>query len=146
MSITNILKTIKQIHPNEIILVKIGEFYHVYGKDAYILSYLLKYKLKFLEREQNIPTCGFPEKVLPRVEATLENKKINYILVDRRNNYDVDEFVDYKNLNEYEKEFEKAYSYMKLKIKLDDIYNYMLKNITKEEVKKIINEIEKKIK
>ena len=49
MSILNIVKTVKEIHKEEIIFVKIGKFYQVYGKDAYIISYLLDYKLKKVE-------------------------------------------------------------------------------------------------
>ena len=33
--------------------------------------------------------------------ARLENEKINYLLVDTRKNYDVDEKYDNKNLNNY---------------------------------------------
>ena len=46
MSILNIVKTVKEIHKEKIIFVKIGKFYQVYGKDAYIISYLFEYKLK----------------------------------------------------------------------------------------------------
>ena len=49
MGILNIVKTVKEIHKEEIIFVKIGKFYQVYGKDAYIISYLLDYKLKKVE-------------------------------------------------------------------------------------------------
>ena len=43
MAVTTIIKTIKSIHPDSIILVKVGKFYNVYGKDSYILSYFFKY-------------------------------------------------------------------------------------------------------
>ena len=46
MSILNIVKTVKEIHKEEIVFVKIGKFYQVYGKDAYVMSYLFEYKLK----------------------------------------------------------------------------------------------------
>ena len=46
MSILNIVKTAKEVHKNDIILVKIGKFYQVYGKDAYVISYFFEYKLK----------------------------------------------------------------------------------------------------
>ena len=147
MGVLSIIKAIKQVHSTEIILVKIGDFYHVYGKDAYILAYLMQYKLKLLEeQDQTIPTCGFPEKSLSKIEANLENKKINYMLVDRRNNYEVDEITDYKNLNMYEKTYEKAYYYIKQKKRIDHLYEYLLQNIQKQETKNLLNEIEKKLK
>ena len=87
MAVTTIIKTIKSIHPDSIILVKVGKFYNVYGKDSYILSYFFNYKLKELD---GIVSCGFPIESINKIMAKLENKKINYLIVDRRNNYDVD--------------------------------------------------------
>lgn len=49
MGILNIVKTVKEIHKEDIVFVKIGKFYQVYGKDAYIISYLFDYKLKKVE-------------------------------------------------------------------------------------------------
>ena len=45
MSTVDMVKTIKKIYPGCAILVKVGNFYHVYGKDAYIFSYLFEYKI-----------------------------------------------------------------------------------------------------
>ena len=60
MATLTMIKTIKQIHPKDLALVKIGDFYHTYGKDSYILSYLMGYKLRVIE--ENCSTCGFPRK------------------------------------------------------------------------------------
>ena len=38
MGAITIIREIKQIHPNYVALVRMGGFYRVYGKDAYILS------------------------------------------------------------------------------------------------------------
>ena len=46
ISIVTIAKEIKEIHPNDIVLIKSGNFYKVYGKDAYIISNLFKYTVK----------------------------------------------------------------------------------------------------
>ena len=121
-------------------MVKIGDFFHVYGKDSYILAYLLGYKLKMVE--DNCWSCGFPTKSLSKVEATLENKKVNYILVDRRNNYDVDDFSDNKNLNTYDEQFEKANKYIKSKNRIDAIYLELMKNINAKDIKNKIYQIE----
>ena len=45
MAIVNMLKTIKEIHPTDIIFVEIGSFFYAYGKDSYIVSYLFSYQL-----------------------------------------------------------------------------------------------------
>ena len=47
-------------------MIKIGDFYHCYGKDAYIISYLFNYKLR--KTRENYYTCGFSEKSLSKVE------------------------------------------------------------------------------
>ena len=92
--------------------------------------------------EDNCWSCGFPTKSLSKVEATLENKKVNYILVDRRNNYDVDDFSDNKNLNTYDEQFEKANKYIKSKNRIDAIYLELMKNINAKDIKNKIYQIE----
>ena len=139
MAVITIIKTIKTIHPESIALVKVGKFYNVYGKDSYILSYLFGYRLKEVE---NVSTCGFPVESLHKILNKLENKKINYLLLDRRNNYDVDEILDNKNLNAYTKTYEKAKEYINSKNRVNQINDYLLHNLNN---KKIINEIEKVI-
>ena len=75
MSVITVIKEVKKIHREEVILIKIGNFYHCYGKDAYIISYLFGYKLR--KTRENFYTCGFPERSVTKVENKLENKKIN---------------------------------------------------------------------
>jgi len=84
MATVNMVKTIKKIYPFCILLVKIGNFYNVYRKDAYILSYLFEYKI--VEKE-GVPTCGFTINAISKVENILEesikNQGIkNVILLD----------------------------------------------------------------
>ena len=144
LAVITIISEVKKIHPKEIALVKIGEFFHAYGKDSYILSYLFGYKLKTIE--QNCSTCGFPQKSLAKVQSKLENKKINYIILDRRNNYDVDEFVNHKNLNNYDQIFEKAHLYVNIKRRIETIYSKLTKDINSKDIKEKIQQIENIIK
>lgn len=109
MGSINIVKNIKRIHPNCIIMVKMGNFYHVYSKDAYILSYLFKYKIK---ENEEIPECGFPLVSLSKVEATLEKNKINYMVIDKRSNYE----VEGKNISKQENNYEKIYEKSKITV------------------------------
>lgn len=46
MAISTMIKAIKQVHAKSVVLIKIGSFYHAYGRDSYILSYIFGYKLK----------------------------------------------------------------------------------------------------
>ena len=116
----------------------------MYGKDAYILAYLFDYKMGTIENKY--ATCGFPVKSLSKIESTLEQKKINYILLDRRNNYYIDYFLDNKNLNKYEEIYEKAYKYIKIKNRIQNINTYLNKNIEQKEIIDKIKEIEKILK
>ena len=113
MKVVNIVKAIKQIHPEYIVLIKIGKFYYSYSKDAYIVSYIFNYKLKIVE--ENIRVCAFPVFILNKIIAKLEENKINYIVIDRRNNYEVDEKIDNGNLNKYNFYLEKSKRYINQK-------------------------------
>lgn len=141
MSAITMVQAIKEVHKTDIAMVKIGEFYHVYGKDAYIVSYLFEYKLGLIENKY--VTCGFPAKSLAKIKAILEQKRINYIVLDRRNNYLVDEISDHKNLNNYEEIYEKAYKYVIKRNRIQKIYEYLLKNINQKETMEKIKGIEK---
>mgnify|MGYP004569147851 CR=1 FL=1 len=37
MAITTIIEEAKAIHKEDVIMVKVGIFYHVYGKDSFIM-------------------------------------------------------------------------------------------------------------
>ena len=60
--------------------------------------------------------------------ATLENKKINYIIVDRRNNYEVVQELNNGNLNKYEEIFEKARIEINYNIRVENIVQYLMEN------------------
>lgn len=143
MSIINTVKSIKQVHPEYIVLIKIGKFYYSYSKDAYIISYIFNYKLKSIE--ENIKVCAFPGFILNKIMAKLEENKINYLVIDRRNNYEVDEKSDNSNLNKYNYYLEKSKKYIKQKNKIEEIYNYLISNIENDTNKELIKEIERQI-
>ena len=44
MGIENIVRTVKKIHPQFVVIVDNGKFYYTYGKDSYIISYLFNYR------------------------------------------------------------------------------------------------------
>ena len=135
-----IIETIREIHSKDICMFKVGTFYHVYNEDAEILSYVLGYKIK--EIRENLKGCGFPVGALPKVTAKLEDLKINYLTLDRRNNYDVDSKEDYKNLNNYEKYYEKAHKYINYNKRIDNISNFLKENIEKEDFSILMKRLE----
>lgn len=77
--------------------------------------------------------------------AKLEENKINYIIIDRRNNYEVDEKSDNGNLNKYNLYLEKSKKYINQKNKIEEIYNYLISNIENDTNNELIKEIERQI-
>ena len=140
MSTITMVKNIKEIHPNFVLCFKIGNFYHCYGKDAYIVSYLFDYNLSKVK--DGISTCGFPKASITKVMARLEQRKLNYITFDTKNEYDIEEKQDYKNLNTYDNIYKKANKYLRIKKKIEGIEEYLLQNIEDEETIEKLRKIE----
>lgn len=62
--------------------------------------------------------------------------------MDTRNNYEVDEENDNKNLNTYSETFSKAQKYIKVKKRLEKIEEMLLKDVEKEGIMEKIRKIE----
>lgn len=131
---------IKEVHPNYLILYKSGNFYKSFGKDAYILSTMFNYNIRIVDN--NVPMCGFPINSTMKVRTQIEENQINYMLVDPRNNYEVDLKEEFNNFNNYEKMFEKAYSRTKGKKKINHIVESLIMIIDKPYFKDTIRRIE----
>lgn len=140
MGIINMVQNVKEIHYKYIVFVKVGNFYYCYGRDSYIISYLFNYKINILN--QNIYSCSFPQNALNKVIANLEQKKINYLILDRRNNYEIIEKSDNKNLNKYDKFYEIGKKKKVMQMRVEKIRSYLLENM---EDKELIERIEKAI-
>ena len=139
MKLVNMIKVIKQIHPEDLVLLKVGSFYHAYGKDAYIIAYLFNYQMKKVDN--NYDTCGFPKSTINKVKAILEEKQINYLLISRSENYEVEEEEKGKD-NKYAYYYSIAHKYISKKTRINDIYQYLLENISKDNMKEKIVKIE----
>ena len=140
MSIINMVKNIKEIQSKTIVLLKVGAFCESYGKDSYILSYLLGYEIK--EVKDGIYKVGFSKKAIKKVIAKLEEEKIDYLLLDVKNNYDVDEKYENGNLNRYDIVFEKSYKYVKKIRKIKDINEKLIRQINEVNFKEKVRKIE----
>lgn len=133
-------KRIKEVHPNYIMLYKSGEFYKVFGKDAYIISDLCEYRIKIVNG--NVATCGFPLSAIYKVRVKIEENSINYMLIDPRNNYEVDVKENFKNLNRYDKQFEKSYTVSKCKKKIKNIADRLNRLIGNPNFKEIVGKVD----
>ena len=140
MKMDNVIKTMKEINPETVIFIQIGAFYHVYGKDAYILSYLFGYQMKNLENSYN--TCGVPKSGLNKVLKILEDNKICNLVVLKSQNYEVETELKYKDKNKYSEIYEKAYKYVSIKNRINTIYNYLIENINSPDIKRKIQKME----
>ncbi len=134
------IETIEEMNPKTICMFKIGTFYHTYNRDSYIMSYIFNYKIK--ELGQSHKECGFPVVTLPKIIAKLEEKSINYIVIDRRNNYDVEQKTEYKDLNNYDKYFEKAHKFVNRKRRIDNITEFLNNNIEDNILSNTLSKIE----
>ena len=141
MSVVNMIKTIKEIHEKDLVLLRIGTFYIAYGKDAYIVSYLFGYKIKPID-STNYASCGFQVGSINKIKTALETRKINYVLLSKSTNYEVEEMDDNKNLNTYEEVYNKAHKYIRLRDRISGINNYLIDNVNQENIKNVIFKIE----
>lgn len=140
MSIIRMVENIKEIHPKTILLFKVGAFCESYGKDSYLLSYFFDYENK--EVKNGVYKVGFSKKAIPKVMARLEEEKIDYLLLDVRNQYEVDEKLENGNLNRYDVIFEKAYLYVKNRRKIKEIEQKLIKQISLPNFKEKVGKIE----
>lgn len=140
MNIENELEKLKIDREDVVILVKIGVFYHAYGKDAYVLSYLCNYQIK---KAQKMSSTGFPVSTIDSVLKKLESEKISYVVMNKSDNYSIEnEQVYLKEENCYFDIYNKANKYIRLKDRIDEISRYLLENINSKNIKEKLNEIE----
>ena len=139
MSIINMVNNIKDLFPDYVLFVKIGTFYECYNKDSYIISYLFRYKLKRLSSDDT--TCGFPVNSINRVTSVLESRNVNYLIVDKKHNYEETDKMNYKRKNKYNELLTKSCEYIEKIDRIDKICKYLNNNPDKiPKVEKILYE------
>ena len=140
LGVVEVAKRIKQIHTEDVVLIKYGSFYHCYGKDAYIMSYLYDYQIK--KAGVNVACVGFPENSLIKIQRILEDEFVNYVVIDKSSNYEVIEIQDKNKDNKYSNLYSKAHTYVSTKNKIGEINQYLLSNIGEEFIKNKLQRIE----
>ena len=127
MNVLKKIKETKKIEPNSIVFVKFGSFYNIYDEDSFILSYLFGYKIKL--SESNYRTCSFQITSSNKVFSELEENMINYLVIDKKSNFEITKRVDFKEENQYKNFSKIALPYISLKEKLEVLCQNILKNI-----------------
>lgn len=123
MTLTEYSKFLKIQYKNYIVLVKFGNFYKCFDKDALILSYLMNYKI-------NDNSVGFPESSLGKVISTLKSTSVNFVLSKEMNNI-MKADLNRNNYYTISKQAKKHQVYM---TKLEELNND-LKDILKKDIK-----------
>ena len=123
MTLTEYSKYLKIQYKNYIVLVKFGNFYKCFDKDALILSYLMNYKI-------NDNSVGFPESALGKVISTLKSTSVNFVISKEMNNV-MKADLNRNNYYTISKQAKKHQVYM---TKLEDLNND-LKDILKKDIK-----------
>ena len=129
----------KSLHEKYICLFKVGTFYCAYNRDAYIMSYIFKYKI---QEKKDAKECAFPIDSINKIKARLEQEKVNYILVDTRPEYDITEKADLNNSNRYDSIYTRARNYVNYKLRLDAIYKILLDDINEKNFRQILAKVE----
>lgn len=81
MKLIESYREMKQKYPTSLIFLEAGNFYEVLEDDAYILHYLLKYKIL---HKKNYIQVGFPKKFLSTVSSSLKDFPIVIKMGGRR--------------------------------------------------------------
>ncbi|MBO5183776.1 MAG: four helix bundle protein [Bacilli bacterium] len=79
MASYNDYKNVKNKNMESLVLIKSGVFYETYDKDCKIMLDLFDYKIKNFK---NFNRTGFPIANIEKVCDKLNEKKINYVLID----------------------------------------------------------------
>lgn len=138
MAMINMINNIKELFPDYILLVKIGNFYETYNNDTYIISNLFYYKIRNMN---NYNSCGFPINSINKVKYILENRNINYLIIDKKHNYEEIEKMNYKKKNNYNNILKESKEKIDKINRIEKIKNYLLNDSTKlDSIEKLLYE------
>ena len=147
MAKLRMVKELKEEFPYYIILMKSGSFYKGYGKDSIVMNYVFGYKVNYdpvtdIPEVKEIQTSGFPLNSLSKVLAKLEERKINFMVIDKSENYREIEKKNFKEKNDYQEVFLKATEIYNRKYLFEkEIQEIVEKNISDERMSGNLNYI-----
>lgn len=144
MSVIRDVKNVKMKYGDDVILVKSGNFYRCYDKDAYVVSYIMDYQIKQATASNYM--CGFPVNSLDKVINYLQASNINYRIIDfKREDKTLVEECDFKFKNAYDEIYKKAYKYINFKRRIEEMCECLINNIEKDGILEKVAEIEKTV-
>ncbi|MBR1884152.1 MAG: hypothetical protein IJ809_04350 [Clostridia bacterium] len=139
MSVVDMAKRIKDVHKSHVAIFKLGSFCKVFGKDAYVISSIFKYKVQMVDK--NVAMSKFEIRKLNYAKKRLEAEKISYMILEPRNGYDVEKKIDFEESNMYEQKLIYGYSLNKRRNNISKVNKELVYFIDKPNFRKVIKEI-----
>ena len=159
---------IKKQFNNYLIVVKTmsndkeESFYNAYGKDALVFGYVMKSKIKYRnfqvakkfkklhyfdkksQKKQKIFTSysGIPSYKLKEIVSVLDYCHINYIIVDKTQNYNIISIRQFED-NRYESYYQQSVYYKRILYKIKTINRFLRANSDSGEILYLIYDIER---
>ena len=125
----------KRQYNNYIILFKQGNFYLSMNDDALILNNLFNYKVNVIS---DFIKVGFPLKTIDKVIPLLEEKNVNFIIVDK----EIVEKKKYSN-NNYFNYLNKDSNYEFILNRINKIDQTLKDNLLNKNIENALNDIER---
>ena len=139
--------------------------YNAYGKDALVLSYVMKAQIRYRnfhisktfkklhyfdkkagegQKRQKVFTAysGIPAYKLKEIISALEYYHINYIIVDKMQNYQIIHMEQFKD-NSYENYYQRGLYYKRILYKIKNINRFLKSNANSGEILYLIYDIER---
>ena len=162
---------IKKQFKNYLVIVKTmsndreKSFYNAYGKDALILGYVMKSKIRYRnfrvakmfkklhyfdkkagegQKRQNVFTAysEVSSDKLQEIINVLDYYHINYTIVDKMQNYEITHMRQFKD-NNYESYYQKGLYYKRILYKMKNINRFLRANSDSGEILYLIYDIER---
>lgn len=134
-SMLELFRILKIEYPLYLILFKSGSFYVSFDEDAVILNKLFNYKLN--EMKNNIK-AGFPLSNIEKIRKYLEDKKINYLIIE-------DKKIVYKDVNKknkFKSYVSNVYNIISIKNRINNISKILNERSNDNDIEKILDKIE----
>ena len=125
----------KRQYNNYVILFKQGNFYLSINDDALVLNNLFNYKVNVIS---DFIKVGFPLKTIDKVILLLEEKNVNFIIVDK----EIVEKKKYSN-NNYFNFLNKDSNYEFIINRINKIDQTLKDNLLNRNIENVLNDIER---
>ena len=131
----DLFRLYKMEYNNYIIMIKSGSFYVSFNEDAIILNKIFGYKIVSLKNNIKV---GFPINLRNKNINILENKKINYIIIEDK---ELSSSIRFK-FNNYKKYKENYFDFINIDMRINKI-NKKLKDLSVgDNISNILDKVE----